>query len=209
MNMTSQCLWCNERKGRRRCPALAGPICSLCCGENRLLRIDCLSSCSFLAHHEEFQRERQCRRYQEEWGRVNPSPDKDDKIHWACFHISYLLYQSGKEIERLTDDDAASAVEFLTTQASPIIIIERPPSRLGNLLWEKLSPALEAGEILRDDFITALSRIQKIIETMKNDKNRRAFLQGLTAFLDKVLPVTEEASSDLIFTPDEFKNPIP
>ncbi|MCI2425369.1 hypothetical protein LM599_05150 [Candidatus Acetothermia bacterium] len=201
MNIITHCLWCKERKGRRRCPTLAGPICSRCCGENRLLRFDCLSNCAFLVHHEELQQERECQRYQAEWSKVNRT-EKDDTIHQSCFYITYLLYQASKEIRRLTDDDVINTVEFLITQVSPIIIIARVPSQLSKLLWNKLASALERGEIRRDELIEALNRIQKIVTAMKNDKNRRAFLQGMITFYDKTLPAAEKTPSSLIFTPN-------
>jgi hypothetical protein len=42
------CLYCEHRKGKRSCPALAGTICATCCGQHRLRDIDCPTGCVHL-----------------------------------------------------------------------------------------------------------------------------------------------------------------
>jgi hypothetical protein len=42
------CRYCEHRKGKRSCPALAGAICSACCGQHRLRDIDCPADCVHL-----------------------------------------------------------------------------------------------------------------------------------------------------------------
>lgn len=43
------CPSCGQRKGRRACPALGRPICTVCCGSKRLVEIRCPSDCAYLA----------------------------------------------------------------------------------------------------------------------------------------------------------------
>lgn len=43
------CPSCGRRKGRRACPALGRPICTVCCGSKRLVEIRCPSDCAYLA----------------------------------------------------------------------------------------------------------------------------------------------------------------
>jgi len=42
------CPLCRSRKGKRSCPALRATICSVCCGEKRLVEIACPSDCVYL-----------------------------------------------------------------------------------------------------------------------------------------------------------------
>ncbi|MFH1964438.1 MAG: hypothetical protein ABIJ42_02750 [Acidobacteriota bacterium] len=42
-----KCIICNQRKGRRDCPALGGLICTQCCGSNRGIEIKCPDDCSY------------------------------------------------------------------------------------------------------------------------------------------------------------------
>lgn len=44
----STCAYCGQRKGKRSCPALAGAICSRCCGQHRLVEVACPSGCVHL-----------------------------------------------------------------------------------------------------------------------------------------------------------------
>ncbi len=56
--MTTRCVYCHTAKGKRACPALGGLICSTCCGENRLTKIDCPADCPYLESGTDYQRQR-------------------------------------------------------------------------------------------------------------------------------------------------------
>ena len=43
-----KCPVCSQRKGKRACPAKSAQICPQCCGEKRILEIDCPETCEFL-----------------------------------------------------------------------------------------------------------------------------------------------------------------
>jgi hypothetical protein len=43
-----RCPLCGHRKGKRHCPAKGALICSTCCGEKRLVEVDCPSDCAYL-----------------------------------------------------------------------------------------------------------------------------------------------------------------
>jgi hypothetical protein len=43
-----RCFVCGQRKGKRHCPAKNALICAQCCGEERILKIDCPESCGYL-----------------------------------------------------------------------------------------------------------------------------------------------------------------
>ncbi len=44
------CSYCGRRKGKRTCPALAGPLCAPCCGSHRQREIECPADCGYLPH---------------------------------------------------------------------------------------------------------------------------------------------------------------
>lgn len=54
----AKCWFCKTKKGKRYCEPLENVLCPVCCGENRLKKIDCLSQCSHLAGVE-FQKQRE------------------------------------------------------------------------------------------------------------------------------------------------------
>src|SRR5712691_9417204 len=53
------CPLCGSRKGKRACPALRSSICSVCCGEKRIVEIACPPDCVYLERgaQNEMQRE--------------------------------------------------------------------------------------------------------------------------------------------------------
>ena len=54
----SQCAYCTQRKGKRPCPALAGLICSQCCGEHRIVLVSCPADCVYLESGSDYQQNR-------------------------------------------------------------------------------------------------------------------------------------------------------
>src|ERR1700680_2474622 len=42
------CKICETRRARRRCPAVHGEICALCCGREREMTLDCPLDCEYL-----------------------------------------------------------------------------------------------------------------------------------------------------------------
>src|SRR6059058_5170098 len=53
-----KCVYCHTSKGKRTCPALGGLICSVCCGEHRLISINCPADCPYLESGTDYQRQR-------------------------------------------------------------------------------------------------------------------------------------------------------
>src|SRR5947208_4605320 len=53
-----KCVYCHTSKGKRTCPALGGLICSVCCGEHRLISINCPADCPYLEAGTDYQRQR-------------------------------------------------------------------------------------------------------------------------------------------------------
>ena len=43
-----KCILCEKRKAKRSCPAKDTQICPQCCGEKRVLEIECPESCEYL-----------------------------------------------------------------------------------------------------------------------------------------------------------------
>jgi hypothetical protein len=55
MSETILCRLCGKRRARRRCPAVQGDICAICCGTEREVSLSCPLECEFLqeAHRRE------------------------------------------------------------------------------------------------------------------------------------------------------------
>jgi hypothetical protein len=44
----AKCWFCKTRKGKRYCAPIENVLCPICCGENRLKRINCPEECRYL-----------------------------------------------------------------------------------------------------------------------------------------------------------------
>ncbi len=58
-----KCVLCGQRKGKRHCPAKEALICAQCCGEKRVLEIDCPESCAHLQEGRERESEQETIRH--------------------------------------------------------------------------------------------------------------------------------------------------
>jgi hypothetical protein len=51
-----KCKICRERKPRRFCPGVHGDICSICCGQQREVTVDCPLDCEYLQESRQYER---------------------------------------------------------------------------------------------------------------------------------------------------------
>lgn len=204
--MAEKCLRCGKRRGNRYCEALGGPICSRCCGENRLVKISCPSTCPHLLRHEAFQRDKQGSRYQEVWLKVNEDLHGREEDLKLIIALEYLLKRVAERVEGLIDADVEGALAELATRVGPIELVTQAPSLLGRLLWEELAPQLEEGRLLREPLKEGLTRLAKMVASLREPEAPRAFLQGLFAHLEGLFPEEEQREqSGLIVTPSDLR----
>ncbi len=58
-----KCILCDQRKGRRFCPAKNATICTQCCGEKRIVEVDCPETCAYLKIGRSYERDHVGARY--------------------------------------------------------------------------------------------------------------------------------------------------
>jgi hypothetical protein len=66
----ANCPLCSSRSAKRYCPAVAEPICPVCCGTKREVEIDCPSSCAYLKASRSYESEKPI-----------PDPEVAAKVH--------------------------------------------------------------------------------------------------------------------------------
>ena len=128
--MPKTCSICDRRKPRRFCPGKGEAICSICCGTEREVTIDCPSDCPYLIA---------ARRYDDE-RREPPAelPYKDVRINHDFIHehepfvagFSYNLGLFAREHSALVDPDTQAALAALVETYRTLesgIYYERPP----------------------------------------------------------------------------------
>jgi len=139
------CPICNKRKAKRSCPARAETICSVCCGTEREVTIDCPSDCTYLVES----RKNDMARLEIDWSKV-PFPESKFDRRFAqangplLFHIDLAICKFAAEHRATVDTDVVAVLKNLAesyrTQASGIIY-EKP---LDYALHRALDDALKA-----------------------------------------------------------------
>ncbi len=142
------CPICQKRKAKRFCPAKGENICSVCCGREREVTIDCPSDCPYLLASREYDFERQ----EIDWSRI---PFADTKIpsSFVTAHeklllaLSYAICLYARDNRLLVDSDLMASLEGLAETYRTLssgIYYEKPPDyRLQHELYDALKAALD------------------------------------------------------------------
>ncbi len=142
------CPICKKRKAKRYCPARAENICSVCCGTEREVSIDCPSDCPYLIASREYDGERRVM----DWNNV-PFSEVRIPEGFATSHgelvaaITHTLLLFARDHRALVDSDAVAVLQTLAETYRTLssgLYYERPPDyALQRELYEALKAALE------------------------------------------------------------------
>jgi len=147
-----KCVLCEKRKAKRTCPAKEGSICAPCCGEKRVLEVDCPETCAYLKAGREHESSEFAKRLQsgdpleQEKNRQILSENRD-----VIAHLEYTIAQHRLVGRGLTDRDAFKAVALL---------LDAYRTEDKGVLYEKTSDDLRV-ESLRKE-------LREIIEKYRN-----------------------------------------
>jgi hypothetical protein len=142
------CPICQKRKAKRFCPAKATNICSVCCGTEREVTIDCPSDCPYLVAS----RQHDSARRETDWSNV---PFSETRIESAFVvdhqnllaALSYAICRYARDNRRLVDTDVVAALQALAEAYRTLssgIYYEKPPAyALQRGLYDALKAALE------------------------------------------------------------------
>jgi hypothetical protein len=193
------CAICRTRKPRRFCPGVSGDICTLCCGAEREVTVDCPLDCPYL----------QEARKHERAAPIDPKefPNKDIGVTEEFLgEHELLLVGAMQSLMRAAfgtpgavDHDVRDALDALIrtqrTLQSGVYYESRPVNALANRIFGETQTNLEtfrAGEKdqlgmthTRDsDVLKVLVFLQRLELDRSNGRPRgRAFLDSLRGFL--------------------------
>ncbi len=110
-----KCIVCGQRKGKRQCPAKDGEICAKCCGEKRILEINCPEDCQYLKMGRSYEA------YMEHVRHLrSPDPVKQrararllQRFEQEIAHLEYVVAQERRSSRDLRDRDVAQALDDL------------------------------------------------------------------------------------------------
>ena len=109
-----KCVLCGKRKARRPCPAKNASICPLCCGEKRVLELNCPETCEYLKTG----REHESAEFSKKFGMQDPMQrEKNRRIltenQDVIAHLEYVIAQQRLLSRDLSDTDVSAAVGIL------------------------------------------------------------------------------------------------
>ncbi len=142
------CPICQKRKAKRFCPAKGENICSVCCGTEREVTIDCPSDCPYLIVSRQYDQERR----EIDWGKM---PFRETRIpsSFVAAHeklllaLSYAICLWARENPQGVDADVEAALQLLAETYRTLssgIYYEKPPDYiLQRRLYDGLKSAVE------------------------------------------------------------------
>ena len=210
------CPICHKRKAKRFCPAREDSICSVCCGTEREVTIDCPSDCPHLIASRRYDYERK----EIDWEKM---PFRDTKIepsflddHEALVGaLAYSVCVYARDNHDLVDADVLAAISSLAETYRTLssgIYYEKPLDyRLQRELYDRLRAAVEdhrkaeaqhtgLGAMRDADVRDALIFLAQLGFTRSNERPKgRAFLDLLRSQLK--LPQLDKPASNIVLLP--------
>jgi len=145
------CPICQKRKAKRLCPAKGENICSVCCGTEREVTIDCPPDCPHLVASREYDWQRRQHDNPVDWSQ-GPFPEARLDRDWVTSHLeavsalSYAICRFARDHRSLVDSDVIAALKSLAetyrTLSSGIYYEKLPDYRLQAELYQALQTAL-------------------------------------------------------------------
>ncbi len=192
-----KCKICDTRKPRRYCPGVGGDICSICCGSEREVTVDCPLDCEYLVEA----------RLHEKPPELNPEqvPNQDVRVteEFLRDHEKLLIYLGSKLLEAAlatagaVDADIREALESLIrtyrTLESGLYYETRPNNLLAANIYQKIQDAVQelrkelterGGTSLRDaEILGILVFLERVGLHQNNGRPRgRAFVDYLRSY---------------------------
>jgi hypothetical protein len=190
-----ECKICETRRARRACPAVHGEICSICCGREREVTLNCPLDCVYL---------QEARKHERGAG-VNPDefPNRDIRVTDTFLRENEALLvstgravlQAGLETPGAVDSDVAEALGALIrtyrTLESGLYYETRPDNTIAAELCRRIQTAvaefrraetekLQMTRTRDTDVLGVLAFLQRLeIDRANRRKRGRAFLDFL------------------------------
>jgi len=197
------CAICQIRRPRRFCPGVRGDICSICCGTEREVSVDCPFDCEYL---------REARRHEKQDADPALAPNQDIRLtekfiqdHQALLNfIGRTIVNVSLSIDGAVDFDVREALDSLIrtyrTLQSGVYYESLPPNPLAAGIHRGVQESLgdyrrrEVQQLgvtrTRDaDVLGILAFLQRVEFDHNNGRRRgRAFLDALSTYSSEPEP---------------------
>jgi len=171
-----KCKICNTRKPRRYCPGVGGDICSICCGSEREVTVNCPLDCVYLVEARQHEKPAP--------PAAGPLPNQDVKLseEFLRDHEPLLIFLGAKLLEAsletagAVDSDVQEALESLIrtyrTLESGLYYETRPNNLLAAAIHQKIQEAVQ--------------ELRKELSEKGSTPIRDSEILGILVFLERV-----------------------
>jgi hypothetical protein len=191
----SKCIYCQQRKGKRACPALTGMICSQCCGTHRITNIGCPTSCVFLESNGDYQQKRVGERFELERRTfyqqlLDCGGERATEVFYVFEALTFRFFQDRREAQ---DAEVLEGIQSLRRSFSPIHIPNAGLPAFGEELRKEFKVFGEQQPLEPTMVTEVLDRAQTFIQEFSGPGLRsQRFLQGLLGYVRERHPDVAE-----------------
>jgi hypothetical protein len=147
-----KCVLCDQRKAKRLCPAKNALVCAQCCGEKRILEINCPENCGYLKAGREREAEDYTKRIR---GMDQVAQGRNKRVlqdhQDVVGRLEYAIARERLLSRDLGDKDVAQAID---------VLLETYRTEDHGVLYEKTSEDLRVESLRRE--------LRGIIESFRN-----------------------------------------
>ncbi len=210
-----KCNLCGKRKGRRYCPAENETICPQCCGEKRVLEIDCPESCTYLVEGRRNEGRLQYSRYLQP---ADPAlAEKRYQVVERCAYAVHALEVAIAEERRaardLTDRELGEALdllrETLATEERGVLYEQTSENLVVDALRRRLAAEVEALRYPQEADHPRI-RLRDAIDTLEWIRGMQRLLtdggaspRAYVDFLARNIPRAEKTAGPSIILPGQ------
>ncbi len=187
----AKCIYCQQKKGKRSCPALNGQICNGCCGEHRGRAIACPPDCPYFVDHEAYQRERLAAIFIQERQHLYHEVERcgGQKAIQLLYLCDVTAYQFFYNRAGTFDWELITGLEHVRRGFSPIKVQTPGATAYGDFL-DKAVQEFYRHEQLSSSFVTEV--IDHLLSFFKSfsgsDIRSNRYWKGLVGFMDHYYP---------------------
>jgi hypothetical protein len=171
-----KCKICGTRKPRRYCPGVGGDICSICCGDQREVTVNCPLDCEYLMEA----------RLHEKLPTINPDdiPNKDIRVSedFLRDHEPLLIFLGAKLLD--AGLDTAGTVDSDVREALDSLI--RTYRTLQSGLYYESKPSNLVAAAIHEKVQDAVQALRKDLSEKGASAIRDAEILGVLVFLERI-----------------------
>lgn len=171
----AKCVSCNSRKGKRNCPALAGLICSQCCGAKKVKEIDCPEDCFYMGKSQQYFTDRQESQQISDFEReMKKTIGSEDKYLDILQNIEFIIHKIYREQGNITDKHVETALDYLIEMGKaqmdlPSKFLTKLPPNVQNIV-DAIDAILEMRETFtknKEQLMDRLKCIYRILDSVR------------------------------------------